>query len=237
MEEEAFAGAGAVAVAEAAACLDGVGGVANWGAPPGHPAKGDQQPEEVSGDVTSSVSSDDPPSVNGAEVADDTAKNKNSKERKQRCRQPRVAFMTKSEIDHLEDGYRWRKYGQKAVKNSPFPRSYYRCTNTKCQVKKRVERWYEDPTIVITTYEGQHCHYTISYPRPIFASLNLHNTMITHRHFNPPLTFSSPRVFSNDDHCSEQAIEPIQFHEASLNSTSIDEGLLGDIVPSTLRNR
>lgn len=39
-----------------------------------------------------------------------------------RQRQPRFAFMTKSEIDHLEDGYRWRKYGQKAVKNSPFPR-------------------------------------------------------------------------------------------------------------------
>lgn len=30
--------------------------------------------------------------------------------------------MTKSEIDHLDDGYRWRKYGQKAVKNSPYPR-------------------------------------------------------------------------------------------------------------------
>jgi hypothetical protein len=30
--------------------------------------------------------------------------------------------MTKSEVDHLEDGYRWRKYGQKAVKNSPYPR-------------------------------------------------------------------------------------------------------------------
>jgi hypothetical protein len=40
-----------------------------------------------------------------------------------RIRQPRFAFMTKSEVDHLEDGYRWRKYGQKAVKNSPFPRS------------------------------------------------------------------------------------------------------------------
>ena len=25
------------------------------------------------------------------------------------------------EVDHLEDGYKWRKYGQKAVKNSPFP--------------------------------------------------------------------------------------------------------------------
>jgi hypothetical protein len=33
--------------------------------------------------------------------------------------------LTKSEVDHLEDGYRWRKYGQKAVKNSPYPRYVY----------------------------------------------------------------------------------------------------------------
>jgi hypothetical protein len=45
------------------------------------------------------------------------------KKGQKRIRQPRFAFMTKSEVDHLEDGYRWRKYGQKAVKNSPFPRS------------------------------------------------------------------------------------------------------------------
>ncbi|KAM1008289.1 hypothetical protein ACFX13_004820 [Malus domestica] len=77
-------------------------------------------------------------------------------EKKQR--EPRFAFMTKSEVDHLEDGYRWRKYGQKAVKNSPYPRSYYRCTTQKCGVKKRVERSYEDPSTVITTYEGQHNH-------------------------------------------------------------------------------
>ncbi|KAF3774469.1 putative WRKY transcription factor 57 [Nymphaea thermarum] len=75
-----------------------------------------------------------------------------------RQRQPRFAFMTKSDVDHLEDGYRWRKYGQKAVKNSPFPRSYYRCTSPKCGVKKRVERSCDDRSIVITTYEGQHTH-------------------------------------------------------------------------------
>ena len=45
-----------------------------------------------------------------------------AKKGQKRARQPRFAFMTKSEVDHLEDGYRWRKYGQKAVKNSPFPR-------------------------------------------------------------------------------------------------------------------
>lgn len=48
--------------------------------------------------------------------------NTKSGQNKKRARQPRFAFMTKSDVDHLEDGYRWRKYGQKAVKNSPFPR-------------------------------------------------------------------------------------------------------------------
>ena len=49
-------------------------------------------------------------------------RSKAKKKGQKRIRQPRFAFMTKSEVDHLEDGYRWRKYGQKAVKNSPFPR-------------------------------------------------------------------------------------------------------------------
>lgn len=84
--------------------------------------------------------------------------NKPKKKAEKRQREPRFAFMTKSEVDHLEDGYRWRKYGQKAVKNSPFPRSYYRCTTQKCTVKKRVERSFQDPSTVITTYEGQHNH-------------------------------------------------------------------------------
>nr|AXY96407.1 WRKY transcription factor 50 [Canarium album] len=34
----------------------------------------------------------------------------------------RVAFKTKSDIEILDDGYRWRKYGKKMVKNSPNPR-------------------------------------------------------------------------------------------------------------------
>ncbi|XP_042517071.1 WRKY transcription factor 23-like [Macadamia integrifolia] len=80
------------------------------------------------------------------------------KKNQKRQKEPRFAFMTKSDLDHLEDGYRWRKYGQKAVKNSPFPRNYYRCTTLSCGVKKRVERSSADPSIVVTTYEGQHTH-------------------------------------------------------------------------------
>ncbi|KAK2968326.1 hypothetical protein RJ640_021715 [Escallonia rubra] len=94
-------------------------------------------------------------------------KPKKTSEKKKKEREPKFAFMTKSEVDHLEDGYRWRKYGQKAVKNSPFPRSYYRCTSASCNVKKRVERSFTDHSIVVTTYEGQHTHHSpLMMPRP-----------------------------------------------------------------------
>ncbi|RZS15033.1 hypothetical protein BHM03_00046812, partial [Ensete ventricosum] len=36
-------------------------------------------------------------------------------------KEPRFAFKTRSKVDHLEDDFRWRKYGQKVVKNSPTP--------------------------------------------------------------------------------------------------------------------
>ncbi|XP_047306703.1 probable WRKY transcription factor 24 [Impatiens glandulifera] len=70
----------------------------------------------------------------------------------------RVAFQTRSSEDVLDDGYRWRKYGQKAVKNSVHPRSYYRCTHHTCNVKKQIQRLAKDTSIVVTTYEGIHNH-------------------------------------------------------------------------------
>ncbi|CAN6485801.1 unnamed protein product [Victoria cruziana] len=83
-------------------------------------------------------------------------KGRNSRMRKA-CR-PRFAFQTRSANDILDDGYRWRKYGQKAVKNSSYPRSYYRCTHHTCNVKKQVQRLSKDTSIVVTTYEGMHNH-------------------------------------------------------------------------------
>ncbi|XP_062185221.1 probable WRKY transcription factor 12 [Phragmites australis] len=77
---------------------------------------------------------------------------------RRKIREPRFCFQTRSDVDVLDDGYRWRKYGQKVVKNSVHPRSYYRCTHSNCRVKKRVERLSEDCRMVITTYEGRHTH-------------------------------------------------------------------------------
>jgi hypothetical protein len=39
-----------------------------------------------------------------------------------RVREPRYAIRTRTDTEVMDDGYKWRKYGQKAVKNSPHPR-------------------------------------------------------------------------------------------------------------------
>ncbi|XP_044480134.1 probable WRKY transcription factor 3 [Mangifera indica] len=72
--------------------------------------------------------------------------------------EPKIIVQTRSEVDLLDDGYRWRKYGQKVVKGNPYPRSYYKCTSAGCNVRKHVERAPTDPKAVITTYEGKHNH-------------------------------------------------------------------------------
>ncbi|XP_076942560.1 putative WRKY transcription factor 2 [Bidens hawaiensis] len=97
-------------------------------------------------------------------------------------REPRVVVQTTSDVDILDDGYRWRKYGQKVVKGNPNPRSYYKCTSTGCTVRKHVERASHDLKSVITTYEGKHNHdvpvarnsshvnSTITQPQPVQPS-------------------------------------------------------------------
>lgn len=56
-----------------------------------------------------------------------------------------------------DDGYNWRKYGQKQVKGSENPRSYYKCTFPSCPTKKKVERSL-DGQITEIVYKGSHNH-------------------------------------------------------------------------------
>ncbi|VVB12792.1 unnamed protein product [Arabis nemorensis] len=57
------------------------------------------------------------------------------------------------------DGYLWRKYGQKQIKESDHERSYYKCAYTKdqnCQAKKQVQKIQHNPPLYSTTYFGHH---------------------------------------------------------------------------------
>lgn len=72
--------------------------------------------------------------------------------------EPRIVVQNSTDTEIFGDGFRWRKYGQKVVKGNPYPRSYYRCTTLKCNVRKHVERSADDPKAFIMTYEGKHNH-------------------------------------------------------------------------------
>ncbi|XP_054803634.1 WRKY transcription factor 23-like [Prosopis cineraria] len=178
---------------------------------------------------------------------------KKTNQKKQR--EPRFAFMTKSEVDHLDDGYRWRKYGQKAVKNSPFPRNYYRCTSVSCNVKKRVERSFTDPSTVVTTYEGQHTHPSPLMPRSTLAGASVpavvsagcdspvtsgnlsqqyHEQLQHHDHRFLANTLSSsgfPRICGSKNNIVAFPQDRMPCNPGT-NAFLRDHGLLQDIIPS-----
>nr|GMC46251.1 probable WRKY transcription factor 75 [Ipomoea batatas] len=133
---------------------------------------------EEANDVTNINNSDEEISLLSQKESSGGVVSKKKGEKK--TRMPRFAFQTRSQVDILDDGYRWRKYGQKAVKNNKFPRSYYKCTHEGCKVKKQVQRLNRDETIVVTTYEGMHMH-------PVHKPADNFEQILNNMHIFPPL--------------------------------------------------
>ncbi|KAL1337409.1 hypothetical protein HN51_032074 [Arachis hypogaea] len=75
-----------------------------------------------------------------------------------------------------EDNLAWRKYGQKDILNSKFPRSYYRCTRKHdqgCKATKQVQRIQDNPVLYQITYIGRHtCKETLKAPQMTAYLLN-----------------------------------------------------------------
>ncbi|XP_050230489.1 probable WRKY transcription factor 49 [Mercurialis annua] len=133
-----------------------------------------------------------------------------------------------------DDGYKWRKYGQKSIKNSPFPRSYYRCTNPRCSAKKQVERSSEDEETLIITYEGLHLHF--AYPFFLMDQTHVPNK-------KPKKSLSSEgeeeaQQITAENRAQDQS--PSQTNVAPtgpLDESEGPQGLLEDIiVPFMVRN-
>lgn len=88
------------------------------------------------------------------------------KKRKSRVKNViRVPAISSKTADIPADEYSWRKYGQKPIKGSPFPRGYYRCSTVRgCPARKHVERATDDPGMLIVTYGGEHRHVQSTIP-------------------------------------------------------------------------
>ncbi|KAJ6714361.1 WRKY TRANSCRIPTION FACTOR 41-RELATED [Salix viminalis] len=106
-------------------------------------------------------------------VKDNQGYNEASKKRKTtpRCAD-QVRVSTENGLEgQYDDGYSWRKYGQKDILGTKYPRSYYRCTHRNsqnCWATKQVQRSDEDPTVFEIKYRGTHncAHGNQSIPSP-----------------------------------------------------------------------
>ncbi|KAK9079758.1 hypothetical protein SSX86_001431 [Deinandra increscens subsp. villosa] len=97
------------------------------------------------------------------------------------------------EDDTDQDGYNWRKYGQKDILGAKFPRSYYRCSYSKvqkCMATKQVQKIDANPTVFEIAYKGKHrCIHgaqSASPPPPTLPEKN--EITLTHHHqqLSPP---------------------------------------------------
>ncbi|URE24812.1 WRKY [Musa troglodytarum] len=136
-----------------------------------------------------------------------------------------------------DDGYKWRKYGQKSIKNSPNPRSYYRCSNPRCGAKKQVERSMEDPEMLIVTYEGLHLHCTYSHlllppPREDSRAGFHASKKLKRRSMAGALGDTTIRSRLPSQPAVDGTVSPVVEEEDALQSS---EGLLEDVVPLLVR--
>ncbi|KAL6574117.1 WRKY transcription factor [Orobanche hederae] len=120
----------------------------------------DNSPENIVGDSPRSA------------VSPDTkiASTSSSKRSSRRANQKRVVSVPIKDVEGFKlkgdqvsappfDSWAWRKYGQKPIKGSPYPRAYYRCSSIKgCPARKQVEKNRVDPKLLVVTYYCEHTH-------------------------------------------------------------------------------
>ncbi|TYK03137.1 putative WRKY transcription factor 53 [Cucumis melo var. makuwa] len=134
----------------------------------------------------------------------------------------------------LDDGFAWRKYGQKGILGAKHPRGYYRCTHRNlqgCQATKQVQRSDDDPTIFEITYRGKHsCSQVsnLSTPCTTTSEFQQQNQVITQNldtTHEPTLQFH-PLCYDRVEFASTSTVD-VNFTEFSsfLSPTTSGSGL------------
>ncbi|KAL7584487.1 probable WRKY transcription factor 70 [Lactuca sativa] len=125
-------------------------------------------------------------------------------------------------VDTIEDGYAWRKYGQKEILNAKFPRCYFRCTHKTegCKALRQVQKLEDGSQMFHITYYGNHTCQNTNKNTHMFSdsgalSFFLHNfkdsntnnlpsspSTITNVHNTPSLEQEDDSNVQSDEHIS-----------------------------------
>ncbi|KAL0725439.1 hypothetical protein Bca4012_040038 [Brassica carinata] len=129
---------------------------------------------------------------------------------------------SRGEVYPPSDSWAWRKYGQKPIKGSPYPRGYYRCSSSKgCPARKQVERSRVDPSKLMITYACEHNH-----PFPSAANSKSHH----HHHKTTSVVLKTAKKEENMEEDEEEEEEEATVATAEepvgLDLSHVDSPLL-----------
>ncbi|KAL6980860.1 WRKY transcription factor [Sarracenia purpurea var. burkii] len=123
----------------------------------------------------------------------------------------------------MEDGYAWRKYGQKEIMNAKFPRCYFRCAykhDEGCLATKQVQIIQENPHFYQTTYFGRHsctARTLLKTCQNILSSDSVHNPLDYSPHLLSFGSSSSPSKIASTDHLHDHQ------RDSNISNPSVKE--------------
>ncbi|KAL3652733.1 WRKY transcription factor [Castilleja foliolosa] len=152
-------------------------------------------------------------------VARVTAGNYTPKYKKRKLSQHKRVVIQVSTEGLASDMWAWRKYGQKPIKGSPYPRSYYRCSSSKgCLARKQVEQSCTDQGMFVVTYTAEHSHSQPTRRNSLAGTVR--QKFPSHKNSNRTITVNAPEKPENP--CSPTSPRtldhrPVMFDEAINN--------------------
>nr|WCL15228.1 WRKY6532 [Atractylodes chinensis] len=140
----------------------------------------------------------------------------------------------------IEDGYAWRKYGQKEILNAKFPRCYFRCThkNEGCKALKQVQKLEDGSEMFHITYFGHHICQNEHKNTHMFSDsgdlssflLNFEDTKSNHSPSSPSTitnAHNTPSLEQEDD-SNAQSNELIASSKHSQSSMALWKDIIGN---------
>nr|WCL15237.1 WRKY22 [Iris laevigata] len=131
-----------------------------------------------------------------------------NRSRRRRSQQKKVVCQVPAD-GVTSDMWSWRKYGQKPIKGSPYPRGYYRCSSSKgCLARKQTERSRTDPGMFIVTYTADHNHPAPTYRNSLAGSIRhkpaVAETAVTSAEIMSPTTTLTASVSTDEEELEDE---------------------------------